>query len=465
MSRQGVTVNQLEAAPSWRASASLEARAEWFWHAVTIVSLLVGYAGYYVCRSNLSVAASLIASDGSLAGMSNATLGLIASAGVLAYALGKPLTGVAGDVFGGRRMFLLGMWGTVAATVAFGIGAGTWTLGAAWVVNRFVQSTGWGALTKLVAQWFAPHRHGRIIAVLSLSYLFGDAAARFALGSMLDAGFGWRAVFFAAAGILAIIAIGVGTLLRERPRDRGLPEPATSAFTVYGSEGEPESASALALIAPLAASPTFWLVCVLSCGLTLVREAFNIWIPTYLTATYGMSAGGAARWSALFPLMGGVSVLIVGATTDRFGPGRRMIVVAPLVLGAGVLAFAASSSLVMHDQRLGLVAIGAIAFLLIGPYSLLAGAMALELGGKRGASTAAGLIDTAGYLGAMLSGVAVGAAADAYGWSASLQLLGAVTVASAAVAAALAWTERRQATRHAAAVAGATSTEARHGTR
>ena len=192
------------------------------------------------------------------------------------------------------------------------------------------------------------------------------------------------------------------------------------------------------------ATPTFWLVCALSCGLTLVREAFNIWIPTFLTATYAMPADAAARWSALFPLMGGVSVIAVGAATDALGPGRRMAVATPLVLLAGVLAWGTASDFVMHDVRLGLVCVGGIAVLLLGPYSLLAGAMALELGGQRGAATAAGLIDTAGYLGAILSGVAVGAIADAFGWAASLRLLGAVTIGAAGVSAALAVAERRR---------------------
>ena len=193
----------------------------------------MGYAGYYVCRSNLSVAASLIASDPSLPGMSATTLGGIASAGVLAYALGKPLMGVGADLLGGRRLFILGMWGTVAATVAFGAASGVTLIGAAWVANRFMQSAGWGALTKLVAQWFEPEIHGRVIGVLSLSYLFGDAGARLALGSVMGAGYGWRAVFVASAVILATIALVVGVVLRERPSDRGLPEPSDSPLTAY----------------------------------------------------------------------------------------------------------------------------------------------------------------------------------------------------------------------------------------
>jgi len=434
-------MDQAPATPPWRVSGAVDA-GPW-WRGVTVGALLVGYAGYYVCRSNLSVAAPLIAADPAL-GLTTTTVGAVASAGVLAYAIGKPLTGVAGDLVGGRRMFMWGMWGAVAATVAFGAGLGIATLSAAWIVNRFIQSTGWGALTKLVAQWFAPAVHGRVIAVLSLSYLFGDAAARFALGSMLDAGYGWRGVFLASAGLLAVIATCVNAVLRERPRDRGLPEPATSSHTVYGAGAASPAASPGALIGPLLASPTFWLVCALSCGLTLVREAFNIWTPTFLATTYHMPVGEAARWSALFPLMGGVSVVAVGVMSDQLGPGRRMMLAAPLVLLAGALIVATGTATVMSDVRLGLLAVAGIALLLMGPYSLLAGAIALELGGRRGAATAAGLIDTAGYLGAVLSGVAIGASADVYGWPVALRLLGGVTIAASAVAACLAWTEPRR---------------------
>ncbi len=435
-------MSQAAATRTWRPLPGIDA-GPW-WRGLTVASLLVGYAGYYVCRSNLSVAAPLIAADPSIRGLSTVGVGAIASAGVLAYAAGKPLTGIGGDILGGRRMFLAGMWGAVAATLAFGAGGGALALGAAWVANRFIQSTGWGALTKLVAQWFEPERHGRVIAVLSLSYLFGDAAARLALGAMLDAGAGWRALFAASAAILAVIAVGVGVILRERPADRGLPAPAASPHTVYGDAVAAADVSASALVRPLLASPSFWLVCALSCGLTLVREAFNIWTPTFLSVTYAMPPGEAARWSALFPFMGGVSVVAVGVVSDHLGAGRRMQLAAPLVLLAGLLAFAASSGIVMHDVRLGLAVVGAIALFLIGPYSLLAGAIALELGGTRGASTAAGLIDTAGYLGALLSGVAIGAAAEAQGWHVSLRWLGAIMIGAAVVAAGLAWTDARR---------------------
>jgi MFS transporter, OPA family, glycerol-3-phosphate transporter len=41
----------------------------------------------------------------------------------------------------------------------------------------------------------------------------------------------------------------------------------------------------------------------------------------------------------------------------------------------------------------------------------------MDLGGRKGSATAAGLIDSAGYIGGTFSGVVVGLLADVAGWS------------------------------------------------
>ena len=65
---------------------------------------------------------------------------------------------------------------------------------------------------------------------------------------------------------------------------------------------------------------------------------------------------------------------------------------------------------------LALTLLSLVAFFLMAPYSFLSGVMAIDLGGKRGCSTVAGLVDSAGYLGAILSGHTVGWIAQKYGW-------------------------------------------------
>jgi len=259
----------------------------------------------------------------------------------------------------------------------------------------------------------------------------------------VNAGAGWREVFFAAAAALAAVALAATVLLRNSPRDIGLPEPPVSVTNVFGAVGaESRPRGVRDLVVPYMRSPAFWLVCAVSLGLTLVREAFNVWTPTYLVEVYGYSDGDAAQRSALVPLMGGFSALLVGALSDRLAVHNRLLVALPLLAGA-IVALVGVATSSASDPRVGLLLLGACAFLLIGPYTLLAGAMAVDLGGRRGAATAVGLIDTAGYLGAVLSGYAVGTVAQTHGWTAVFWLLAIVTALSTAACAAQCWRQVR----------------------
>ena len=72
--------------------------------------------------------------------------------------------------------------------------------------------------------------------------------------------------------------------------------------------------------------------------------------------------------------------------------------------------------------REALVLVAAVAFLLIGPYSYLAGAISLDFGGKRGGATACGIIDGVGYLfGGVLAGKVIASLSVAIGWQGRLR--------------------------------------------
>ena len=272
------------------------------WEGVTVGSLVVGYAGYYVCRSNFSVATPLLLDAFGPHGLDKEMIGAIVSAGVLFYAVGKLFNGILCDFVGGRRIFLAGMFGSVAATVFFGVSVGVGVLAAAWSLNRLIQSMGWGALVKITSNWFSYKRYGRIMGIMSLSYLFGDALARLFLGRLIDAGLGWRGVFFAAAGTLALIALVDVFTIKSRSADVGLPDAEINPKNLYGAAGDAERPRNLkSLLMPFLSSPAFWLVAFMSLGLTLIREAFNFWTPTYLVEVGRLSVGEAAQYSLLFP--------------------------------------------------------------------------------------------------------------------------------------------------------------------
>jgi OPA family glycerol-3-phosphate transporter-like MFS transporter len=212
---------------------------------------------------------------------------------------------------------------------------------------------------------------------------------------------------------------------------------------VFGSGGADSRPDGLRdLLIPYMRSPAFWLVCVVSLGLTLIRESFNAWTPTYLVEVYGLTQGEAAQKSSLFPFVGGFSVLLVGALSDRIRT-HRLVLAVPCLAVCGIALVSIGSGAAMHSERAGLMWLSVVAFTLMGPYSLLAGAIAVDLGGRRGCATAAGLIDTAGYLGAVASGFVVGSMAQRLGWSVVFRLLACVAGASAVACAAF-WLLQRQ---------------------
>jgi OPA family glycerol-3-phosphate transporter-like MFS transporter len=403
----------------------------WRWQAITILMLVLGYAGYYLCRSDLSVALPLIIADMGAHGIPRDTatirLGSIASLGVLAYALGKFPSGGVADFLGGKRNFLLGMSGSVLFTVLFALSGGIPFFTLAWIGNRLVQSMGWAGVVKVTSKWFSYSRYGAAMGVISLSFLFGDAASRQFMAVLIGRGLGWRGVFLTAGATLAVIALLAFLLLKESPQDVGLAEPAINPGNVFGGAGEHYTPPSLTgLLKPLLGSGIFWLVCLLSFGTTIVRETFNLWTPTYFTESVGLSAASAAAASALFPLFGGFSVLAAGFLSDRLGiAGRAAIIFYGLLLsGAALFALA---SLNFGGFKAGPVLLVAlVALLILGPYSYLAGAIALDFGGKQGSATASGFIDGIGYFGGVLAGNSMAHVLVAHGWKGAFTVLAAV---------------------------------------
>jgi OPA family glycerol-3-phosphate transporter-like MFS transporter len=411
------------------------------WGRLVVLLMVAGYAGYYLCRSNLSATMPLITEELVARGMGPAAvkdaLGWAVSLGTIAYALGKFAAGSLADLLGGRRSFLIGMAGAVACTILLPLGSSVVFFTLVWICNRLIQSLGWPGMIKITSRWFAHSSYNRVAGVISLSFLFGDAAARAFMGWLIEAGLGWRGVFCVAASVLAALLVVNVLFLRESPVELNLPEPATNPENLFGVLGEdPHPEAAGPVLATLARSPAFWIVCLLSLGLTLLRESFNNWTPTYLVESVGLGKGAAAGMSGVFPFFGGISVILAGFLGDRFGRiGRAAIILGSILLCGLSLGVLASSSFAGRShQALALVAV--VAFLLVGPYSYLAGAISLDFGGKRGAATASGIIDGVGYLlGGVIAGKVVAGLSHTLGWQGVFLLLAGVSLGTGVVAA------------------------------
>jgi sugar phosphate permease len=401
----------------------------------TVLLLFGGYASLYFCRADLSVATPLLIEELGQHGVKHADavirMGSIASLGVLAYALGKLFLGGLGDFWGGRISFLIGLVGATVFTLVFASGLSLPLFSMAWIGNRLTQSLSWAGLIKVSSKWFDFSSYGMIIGILSISYLVGDAAARQWMGMLIEHGYGWRTLFYFAAAVVGLFLVASFLFLRESRLDAGFVEAKPNPLNLFaGSESRPQSVASLLL--PLFRSRAFLLVCLLSLGCTIIRESFNFWNPVYLRDYLGYSVSNAARTSAVFPAVGAVSVLATGWLSDRLGVnGRALIMFVGLLATAATLAFLTTIRTSSTGPLLPLIAIGTVAFCLLGPYSYLGGAIALDFGGKQAGAVSSGMIDGIGYLGAVVAGDSIARLSVHFGWQGVFVALAIVSFLSA----------------------------------
>jgi OPA family glycerol-3-phosphate transporter-like MFS transporter len=360
----------------------------------------------------------------SSSGIDEVSYGRLIAVGIYLYALGKLVNGVGAEYVSGRSAFLLGMALSLVLVACFGFAGGLGLMLVLWGANRFVQSMGWVGLVKITGRWFTPARLATVMGILSLSYLFGDALARFYLGAFVKAGVGWRELFLLASGTLFSIALVSYFTLKSSPRDVNLPEPPPPARNVFGEDDHGEGLVSLReLLGPLFASRMFWLVCAMNMGLTAIRETFNAWTPRYLEKGVGMSADDVGMLSALFPLFGAVASLLAGWGADRL-KGRFGRLIVPLTALTAVELWVFANTDLHGEPALALVLISAAALCVMGPYTFCSGVLALNLGGKRAGAASAGIIDAAGYLcGAIISGEVAGHLVKHYGFTPLLDVL------------------------------------------
>jgi MFS transporter, OPA family, glycerol-3-phosphate transporter len=422
-------------APAAVAPAAPAVRALRIAQCRTLLLLFLGYASCYFCRSNLSVATPLLVDELGRRGVSHAnaivSIGSMASWGVLAYALGKWFLTSLGDYWGGKRNLLIATGGAAAFTLLFASGSTLPLFTLAWVGNRLTQSIGWSALVKVSSKWFHYSRYGTVAAVLTCSYLVGDAAARQSMGLLLEHGIGWRGLFLFGASVAGLMFLANLLLLRESRTDEGHAEAVANPRNVFSAVPSGPT-SYLTLVRPLLRSRAFLMVCLLGFATTMVRETFNTWTPVYLRDFLGYSVSRAASVSAIFPGVGALSVLLAGWASDRLGPNSRSLL---LMLG---LATTAAALLLLTSLRpasagvlLPVAVIGLVAFCLLGPYSFLPGAFALDFGGKRAGAAASGLVDGTGYLGGVAAGTVMARLSVAFGWGGVFTTLAVVSALAA----------------------------------
>jgi len=399
--------------------------------AFVLFTLVVGYSGFYLCRANVDSSFPLLATH---FGFTKTQLGTLSTIPIAVYATGKLVMGALGDVIGGKRLIVLAVAGSVLATFAFGASGTLLAFAVFASVNRFFQAGGWVGSIAVIARWFEPKRHGIVMGIMSVSYELGNVLAILLCSAIAHVLPGWRALFVVPPIIFASLGIFVAFALRSEP-----PVPLSAAAPSHDEQRPADDEPLRRIVAALAKQPAFWVTVGLSVLITFLRVGFLTWTPTYLyemsKASGHAAISGSIAKSAIFPSAGVVAALSIGAITDRFGRGRRApVMAASLAVVVGLIAVLAHGP--VRSPLVSALLIGGVGLFLLGPYSLLAGTLALDASRERGAATAAGIIDGAGYFGASSAGVVLGGLAERCGWSAAFDFMAGAALLATLVTAA-----------------------------
>jgi sugar phosphate permease len=376
----------------------------------------LAYASYYFGRKGFSVVKSTLRHT---LGVSEATLGLIDTFYLAAYALGLFFSGYVGDRAGARRLIGYGLCLSAVCCALFGASTATLWFAVSFCINGLAQSTGWPGTTRAMAEWTTPRNRGTVMAFWATCYQVGSIVASDFAAYLLRRN-GWRAAFFGPALWMLVVAVLIFLFLKRGDQP-----------IVQTSDEAREERVARELAQRTAwRSPVLWSFGASYFFIKYVRYALLFWLPYYLSGTLGYAADRAAYVSNAFEAGGIVGVIVIGMLSDRVRRFSRTTLSMTSLLGLG-LALLLCAVLPKQDVLLTVAALALVGALLFGPDALLSGAAAQDVGGAAAAATATGLVNGVGSLGGMLEGVTLPAVSAHFGWQAMFPLLAGLAVCAA----------------------------------
>ncbi len=385
---------------------------------LTLAALFVGYACSYFHRADLATLAPLLTKDAALAPLHQA-LPDIASLGMLVYAFGKVVGGLFAERLGGRRLFVLALLlASVAEFAAMQVDTPA-AFAACRVLGMAVLGCAWPALGHVVSTVTPIARLATVMALLSQSYLLGDAAVRAVLAAVVANGGGKSTVLGTSAIGLFVGAAVVGVALffaRPRPSRPANDHGRTTASRAP-SNGNPRA--------------MLWGLTAMNFALALVRESLSLWTPFLLVSASGLAVDKAIAASALLPLTSCVGALVAGPLADRGERWLLVVTFVPALLGAVCLACLAATG--TSAPGLMIAGIALASAVLAMPMTLASGVLPLRVAATGGAKRL-GIVDGAGSLGAVLAGGPLARIQNEWGAFGTFSTLALVALAAAAFA-------------------------------
>lgn len=392
------------------------------------------YAGYYLCRYNLGIVAPELKQEFHF---TNEQYGAINTARDGGYAVGQFVNGLFTDGLGGKQAMAVGALGTIVFNMLFGLTSMTgitWMLGAFVILRMFdgyAQSFGAPGMVKINTSWFQRRERGRFAGIFGGMIQLGAIGVG-ELGKVLLLGLtiggivilhrhGWRSMFFVPPAILFGIVVLAWLNVKNHPEETGYTIPHDD--DAHGGGNIHEKLPLGYVFRKIAGNSMAWLNAGAYFCTGFVRRAVEAWWVLYLAKQWhaDKSSGEYAILVWALPISAFVGSFSSGILSDTLFRGKRAPVAA-LLYSAETLAIASTVFVLGHSALAGpmlaVVMLTLISLTCNSTHSIIGTAAAMDLGGRKMAGFALGVINSFQYYGAMIAGWKLGGWIDKYGWDA-----------------------------------------------
>ena len=388
----------------------------------------VAYVAIYFARKPVAVVKSTLETD---LGMSIASLGMIDTSMLAAYAAGQFMTGTVVRILG-RNAALIGAFALCGAlTAAFGGANSLGAFSAIWGAVGLFASVVNPLLVLFVADLFPASLRATAVSLWQTAQQCGGVAANTVASGVL-ARHGWRSVFRCSGAIVFAFAPILALALLKRPAQD--PSAAAESAPSAASGGASRSVLSVPGLGSVGAAYTLVKMC---------RYCLMFWLPYFFVRHVEMSPAAAALTSTVFDLAGVLGSVVTGLLCDRYFGGRMVPTTFPFAILAALAFFCWGLSCLLEggtplSSRVHVAYVALTGFLVAGPDGVLGGAASRNLceyaGATALAASASGLVNGCGSLGAILQGSLTGGLVGRAGWSGLFfTLAGAMLATSIAV--------------------------------
>lgn len=420
-------------------------------------SLGLMYAAYYMCRYNFRFATPGMQDE---FGFTTTQIADMLAIWSITYGTGQLVNGLLTDRIGGKRSMQIGAFGTIvvnillgvlplvvvggalAATAKFVFGADSVdpafaAIAVVWLINGWFQSFGAPGMIKINAAWFRRTERGTFAGIFGFMIQLGQVASSklspailngISLGFLVVAPGQWRWLFILPPIVTLAAVLFMTWAAKQSPDEAGYP--GVIEDELDNSEGV--TVSLKESFKTIFTHPLVWFYAVAYASTGAVRTSSDQLALLYFQDQLGMdmktNIPPVVIWTlAAMPMAAVAGSLASGWVSDKFFKGHRSPVAMVLyfieAVVISVAAFLLIKGLVGPTPAGIVVGCGILIMIALtanSTHSIVGAAAPMDIGGKKMAGFAAGVIDSFQYYGAAISLLITGRVLDAtkaeHGW-------------------------------------------------